>query len=89
MNKHLELSKTSVYLVALFTMNLLVAKFVLANKDEGVSHVVDVDERVSLCGFAQKIGSSMKSMGKVDSSIIQCIKCKKAYESFYSAHTGS
>lgn len=89
MNKHLELSKTSVYLVLLFTMNLLVAKFVLASKEEGISHVVDMDERVSLCGFAQRIGSSMKRMGKVDISIVQCIKCKKKYGSFYSAHIGS
>lgn len=70
-------------------MNLLIAKFVLANKEEGVSHVVDMDERVSLCGYAQRIGSSVKCIGKADVSIIQCMKCKKAYESFYSAHTGS
>lgn len=70
-------------------MNLLIAKFVLASKEEGVAHVVDMDERVSLCGFAQKIGSLIRPMGKIDSSTIQCIKCKKAYESFYSVDTGS
>lgn len=74
----------------LFTMNLLIAKFTLANKEYGLTHVVDMEERKALCGLTQRIGSTVRSMGVVgEGSEIQCNKCRKTFRTFYSAHTGS
>ena len=64
-------------------MAMAIAWFVHPKKGEGLSHVVDMEKRVSLCGLSQKIGSTMKTAEPMDTTV-QCNKCRKSLQNFYS-----
>lgn len=71
-------------------MELLIGKFLLANKEFGLSHLVRMNEedRTTLCGMVQRIDSKFKPLtNDIRPDNVQCMKCRKALEVFILTET--